>query len=106
MGLIVKQVFTSTGSSEIIGTVANPHGVQNLTCYIAHSTLASTNSFVLQSAIESSGPWFTEGSTELATGNVSTAFRLQVTGPVGLFVRGVLRSASTGNYSFLLMGLD
>ena len=109
MGLILSQVWTSTGSSGPVGTVECRHGVRDITCYIAHSTIITTNSFSLQSAIESSGPWFVEGSTQLSTGNAaaaSTSFRLQITGPVGPWIRGYLHTASTGTYNVLVIGLD
>lgn len=105
MGLIINQVFGSTGSSGIIGTVECKHGVQNVTCYVNHSTLASSNTFEVQTAIESSGPWFSEGSTAISTA-ASTTFRLQITGPVAPFIRARLQNASTGQFNVLFIGLD
>lgn len=110
MGLILSQRWVSTGSSGQVGApVECRHGVRDLTCYIAHSTIITTNSFSLQTAQHSTGPWFIEGSTQLSTGNAataSTAFRLQITGPVGTWVRGYLHTASTGTYNILVLGLD
>ena len=106
MGLILSQVFLSTGAAGVMGQVECRHGVQNLSCYIAHSSLTSTASFQLESAIDSTGPWFVEGSTSSTGANVSTTFRLQITGPVAPFVRVRLLATSTGQFNVLLMGVD
>jgi len=108
MGLIFKQVWTSTGSSGPIGNAVKcSHGVQNITAYLAHSSLgANSQTFLFQTAMESSGPWFTEGSTVCSSGNVSTTFRLQITGPVAPWIRGFLSSGSTGNFTLLAIGMD
>ena len=110
MGLILSQVWVSTGSSGQVGPpVECRHGLQGLTCYIAHSTIITTNSFSLQTAIDSTGPWFIEGSTQLSTGAAaaaSTAFRLQITGPVAPWIRGYLHTSATGTYNVLVIGMD
>lgn len=104
---VVNQVWHSTGSSGAVASAIRlPQQARDVALFIAHSTLASTQSASLQSAINSSGPWFLEGSTQIANGNVSTVFKLAPTGPVGRWVRGYLHSASTGDYDFMLIGYD
>jgi len=104
--VIVKQVWHSTGSSGGLTSLLLPGTARDVALYIGHSTLASTQSASLQSAINSTGPWFVEGSTQIANGNVSTVFKLTPTGPVGRWVRPYLHSASTGDYDFMLIGYD
>lgn len=104
MDLIVKQAWVSTGSSGSVGALEVPLGMSYATMYIDHSTLATTQSFSFQSAQESSGPWFIEGTTQIATA-ASTRFKFQITGPVGPWVRGYLHTASTGTYNVFLLGV-
>ncbi len=73
--------------------------------YLESSTLASTQSFALQTAISSGGPWVTEGSTSCsATNNSTTCDVLRLTGPY-VFARPKLLNASTGVYTFRLVAV-
>ena len=108
--LISKQGWTidrsAAASSGAQAAVEMPtENVTQAVMYVDHSTLATTNSVSFQSAQQSSGPYFIEGSTQLATGNVSTNFAMRVTGPIGPFVRPYVHTASSGGYDFLLIGV-
>lgn len=104
MEQIVKQAWASTGSSGGMAAIELIHCPSYAVMYIDHSTLATTQSFSFQSAQESSGPWFIEGSTQIAAANASTRFAMRVTGPIGPWVRPYFHSASTGNYNIILLG--
>ena len=72
-------------------------------CTLRQSTVAATQSFSLQTAAHSSGPWVTEGSTSVpGTATVTGAAVLRLVGPYA-FVRPYINSASTGNYTFRLI---
>ena len=103
--LTVKQAWASTGSSGGLTALEIPDPHQFTNFHIAHSTLATTNSVSLQTAQQSSGPWFIEGSTQLSTA-VSTAFVMRISGPVGPWVRPYIHTASTGQYDFMLIGIN
>src|SRR5262245_37639742 len=103
---LIRQVWHSTGSSGGLPPFRLALATRDVALFIAHSTLATTQSASLQSVINSSGPWFIAGSTQIANGNASTVFKLAPTGPVGRWVRPYLHSASTGDYDFLLIGFD
>lgn len=103
--LLVKQAYTSTGGTT--GGLGNgalelPMPPSYSVLYCAFSTLATTNTYALQSAQQSTGPWFDEGSTAISTA-ISTALALRVTGPIGPFVRPQLKTISTGQYNLMLM---
>lgn len=74
--------------------------------YCQSSTLASTQSFALQTAMSSAGPWFTEASTSVsATASATGCDALRLTGPY-LFARPKLNTlTSTGAYQFRLIGV-
>ncbi len=73
--------------------------------YCQSSTLASTQSFALQTSYSSAGPWVTEGSTSVSATNTSTTTDLlRLTGPY-LFARPKLNSVSTGSYVFTLIAV-
>ena len=107
--LTVKQTWTiansAAGSSGGLTAIELLDSPAYAVMYVDHSTIATTNSVSFQSAQNSTGPWLTEGSTQLATGNVSTAFAMRVTGPIGPFVRPFFGTASTGAYNVLLLGV-
>ena len=65
--------------------------------YVDFSTLAPSNSLQFQAAIESSGPWFAETSTQLSTA-ISTRLGMRVSGPVGPLVRPFFGTVATGVY--------
>lgn len=103
--LEVNHTWTSTGSSGALTAYEVQAGVTQSVLYCQASTLASTQSFSLQTAISSAGPWFTEGSTSVAATASATALaNLRLTGPY-TWVRPYLNSASTGNYTFRLIGI-
>lgn len=103
--LEINKLWTSTGSSGGLEGVYVGAGVTQSVLYLQSSTLASTQSFSMQTAISSGGPWFTEGSTSIgATANVTALAALRLTGPY-LWVRPYLNSASTGTFSFRLVGV-
>lgn len=104
MDLLVKQAWQSTGSSGGLPAIELLLSAAYTVMYVDHSTLATTQSFSFQSAQESSGPWFLEGSTQLSTAT-STRFGLRVTGPVGPWVRPYLHTESTGLYNVILLGV-
>lgn len=97
--------WTSTGSSGALTAVEVRWAAVESAFYVQHSTLTSTQSISLQSAIDSTGPWVTETSTSISTA-VSTAFVLRVTGPINRWVRPYIHSASTGEYKFRLVGIE
>ena len=79
--------------------------------YVDHSTLATTNSFVLQSAQQSTGPWVSDGTVATAAAATisaaagSTNLSIRVVGPIGPWVRPVINTASSGGYDFLLIAV-
>lgn len=79
-------------------------GVVQSVLYCQFSTLATTNTFEFQTAISSGGPWFTEGSTSISTA-LNGLGALRVTGPY-TWVRPYLKTVSTGNYTFKLIGIS
>ena len=106
MRVVIDQGWTSTGSSGALTAVEVKSPPSYSALYCECSTIASTQSFSVQTAAHSSGPWVSEGSTSIpATGSVTGAAVLRVTGPYG-WVRPYLNSASTGDYSFRLIGVD
>lgn len=104
MDITVRQAWGSTGGTSGALGVVELRGVCYTSFYVDCSTLATTNSVSLQSAQASSGPWFAEASTQLSTA-ASTQYRMQVTGPIGPFVRPYLHTVSTGEYHLLLLGV-
>lgn len=110
MDLVVKHAWNidrsvaSTSSSGGLTAVYLPISVQYTMLSVAFSTLATTQSLSYQSALESSGPWFIEASTQLSTA-VSTRMVMRVAGPVGSWVRPYFHTASTGAYDVLLLGV-
>lgn len=73
--------------------------------YCQASTIASTQSFSLQTAQSSAGPWATEGSTSVsANGSSASCDVLRLTGPF-LFARPRFGAVSTGTYTFRLIGV-
>ena len=82
-----------------------PLSAQYHTMYVDFSTLATSNSLALQSAIESSGPWFAETSTQLSTA-ISTRLGMHVSGPIGPYVRPFFGTVATGTYhvTYLAVG--
>lgn len=105
MDLILKQGWTSTGTSGGLAAVEVPLGVAYATFYVDHSTLATTQSISIQTAQYSTGPWFIEASTQIAAANASTALGMHITGPIGPFVRPYLHSPATGFYNVMLWGV-
>lgn len=104
MDLMLKQGWTSTGTSGALSAIEAPAGMAYATFYVDCSTLTTTQSISLQAAQASSGPWFIEASTQIAV-NISTAFGMHITSPVGPFVRPYLHSPGTGFYNILLVGV-
>lgn len=93
-------------SSPTLNGVEIKFGPSYTVLYATCSTLASTQSFSLQTAPTSTGPWIGEGSTSLpGTATVSGGALLRLTGPYR-FVRPLLNSVSTGTYTFRLIGVE
>lgn len=100
--LVTAHTWTSTGSSGALTAVEVPSPPAYSVLMLEASTLATTQSFAFQVAISSAGPWFVEGSTSIAiTGAAAT---LRLTGPYQ-WMRPFLNSASTGTYTFRLLGV-
>lgn len=99
--LDLNYVWTSTGSSGGLAGVHCQAGAVESALYVQFSTLASTQSVSLQTAQESTGPWFTEASTTISTGAAGQVV-LRLTGPY-LWARPYLHSASTGTYTIRLL---
>jgi len=101
----INHSWTSTGSS---GAVGEPVYVRfpplETEVSVAHSTLATTQSWSFQTATESSGPWFTEGSTAISTA-VAGRSVMRFTGPFA-WGRVYLNTASTGTYTIKLLGVS
>jgi hypothetical protein len=73
--------------------------------YLNASTLATTQSFAFQTALDSTGPWITENSTAInSNGTSNSAARIRVTGPYP-WMRPLLNTASTGTYIFRLVAV-
>ena len=106
MALITKQAWTSTGTSGAMTAIEVPESPNYAVLYVDHSTLATTQSASFQTAQNSTGPWFIEGSTQIAAANATTNFAMRVTGPIGPWVRPYLHTSSTGSYDFLLIGVS
>ena len=105
--LEIAHTWTSTGST---GTWNTPVFLDvpptDLALFVQCSTIATTNSFELQSALSSGGPWLTEGSTAVAaTATVSALSVLRLAGAIGGWVRPVTKTASTGDYTIKLVGI-
>jgi hypothetical protein len=101
--LEVNFVWTSTGSSGGLTAVSVQAGAQQSVLYCEFSTLATTNSVSFQTAPTSSGPWFTEASTTISTTAGSSVVAMRLTGPY-LWMRPYIHTASTGTYTFRLIG--
>ncbi|HYE87701.1 MAG TPA: hypothetical protein VEA16_15165 [Vicinamibacterales bacterium] len=106
--LEINHTWTSTGSTSGWNTpVYLDFPADGLALYCSASTVATTNSFQLQTAISSGGPWITEGSTSMsATANAASLDVLRFTGPHAGWVRPVSKTVSTGTYTFKLVGLS
>lgn len=105
MMLETDHTWASTGgTSGGLTAIYLGAGCQYSALYIQCSTLASTQSVSFQTAAESSGPWFTEGSTSLSSALAQTAV-LRVTGPYK-WMRPYLNSVSTGTYNFRLTAVS
>lgn len=95
--------WTSTGSSGALAAIELAAGCQSLALYAHASTIASTQSYSLQTAPSSGGPWATEASTSIgATANAEAVAVLRLSGPT-IWARPYLNSASTGTYRFRLI---
>ena len=105
MDLIVKQGWTSSGASGGLSAILLPTPPTYSVLYVDHSTIATTQSFSLQSAKGSTGPWVNEASTSISTTVGSTRNLLRVTGPLGPYVRPYLHTASTGAYNLEFIGV-
>jgi hypothetical protein len=104
--LEINHTWTSTGSSGAVGTpVRLDFGVVESVMSVAHSTLATTQSWSFQTAQESTGPWFTEASTSISTTVGAGNSAVRVTGPFS-WVRPYLHTASTGTYTIKLLGVS
>lgn len=98
----VDHVWTSTGSSGGLTPLHVAWSPTQSVMYVGHSTLASTQSVSVQSAPASSGPWAIEVSQAIPTA-VSAQYAIRFTGPYK-YVRPYIHSASTGTYTFRLIG--
>jgi hypothetical protein len=105
MMLELAHTWTSTGSSGGLTAVEVRWPLTEATISLQVSTLASTQSWSVQTAHESTGPWYNLMTGAVSTG-ASTAYALSNTGPVAGFVRVYLHSASTGAYQFKLLGVS
>lgn len=102
--LEIDYTWTSVGTSGGLTAVELRFPPIESVLTVQHSTLASTQSFRFETAQESTGPWFTEGSTAISTG-AAAQVALRVTGPYK-WMRPFLQSASTGTYQFRLVGVS
>lgn len=104
----ITHAWTSTGSTGTWNTpVYMDFPTAELALYAQASTIATTNSFQLQTALSSGGPWLALGSTAIAaTANADSLDVLRVTGPGAGWFRPVTKTASTGTYAFRLVGVS
>ena len=100
--LELNHVWTSSGSTAALTPVYVRDVVSESALYVQFSTLSTTNSVEFQTAQESSGPWFTEGSTAISTAAAGQVV-VRVSGPY-LYMRPQLKTASTGSYTLRLIG--
>lgn len=105
--LEVKHTWLSTGSTSGWNTAIQLDGFHSMAAlYVKASTIATTNSVQLQTALSSAGPWAVEGSTSIsATASAESLDVLRLTGPF-TWVRPVLKTVSTGNYTIQLLGVS
>ncbi len=103
--LEVDYKWSSTGSSGGLTPLYVSWPPTNSVIYATHSTLASTQSCMVQTADASSGPWATEISYPQFPTATAAAYALRFTGPYK-WIRPYLNSASTGTYTFRLVGND
>lgn len=114
--LTIKQAWivdrSAAAGPPTLASVEIGDNVKRAVLYVDHSTLATTNSFSLQSAQASTGPWVIDGSTftaaaaAIAAATGSTNLTIRVSGPIGPWVRPVINTASSGGYDFLLIGVS
>jgi hypothetical protein len=102
--LEVDYQWTSTGSSGGLTALYIASPPMESVMYASHSTLASTQSVSVQTAPSSAGPWFNDVQQSFSTVG-STQYALRLTGPYK-WVRPYLHSASTGTYTFRLVGVS
>lgn len=106
MMLEVDYAWTSTGSSGGLSPVFVSMMPVHSIVTVTHSTLASTQSFSVQIAEMSSGPWINEVQQSISTASgESTGFALRITGPYK-WIRPYLHSNSTGSYRVRLIGIS
>ena len=101
--LEIAHTWTSAGSSGAVGDAVRVDfsPLESLVS-VSHSTLATTQSWSFQTAQESTGPWFTEGSTSISTAAAGNSV-MRFTGPFS-WARVYLNTASTGTYTIKLLG--
>ena len=104
----IAHTWTSTGTTSAFNTpVYLDFPCLETALYCESSTIATTNSFQLQTGLSSAGPWNVVGSTAItADGNGAALDVLRITGPLAGWVRPVLKTASTGAYTLKLMGVS
>ena len=105
--LEIAHTWTSTGSTGTFNTpVELKWPVVEAQLSLTASTIATTNSYQWQSAQASTGPWYVEASTAVAAdANSASNDVIRITGLSG-WVRPVLKTASTGAYTFKLFGVS
>lgn len=102
--LEVNHAWTSTGSSGGLTPIYVDFPPEATALYCQSSTIASTQSFSIQTALSSGGPWVTEASTAVTADANGTALdKLTITSPY-TWIRPRLNSASTGTYTLRLVG--
>ena len=103
----INHTWTSDGSSGVVGTpVELKWPPLESVIYSQVSTIATQTQWHFDTAMESSGPWFTEAtSSVLSTAVGIQQTELRVTGPY-IWARVFIDTKSTGNWSFRLVGSD
>lgn len=98
----INHSWASSGSSGGLTPYYVAAGVMESVLYCEFSTLATTNTVEFQTAISSGGPWFVEASTTISTA-LNGLVAIRVTGPY-IWMRPNTKTASTGTYTFRLIG--
>jgi hypothetical protein len=103
--LEINHQWTHNGDSGGLAAVQVQGGVRWSALYVQASTIATTMSFQLQTAPQSTGPWVTEGSTSVsATATAGSQDVLRLVGPYQ-FLRPYFPTKSSGTYTVRLIGV-
>lgn len=99
---IIDQSWNSSGTTGGMTAVQAAEGIRQWAFYIAKDNSTITAS--MQSAIDSTGPWVTEGSTT-TNSTAAEAFVFRNTGPVGWVRPYITARTNTNAILFRFIGM-